>query len=56
MSEIDYYIFLDLTVVQSMGESATTSVAVQGAVQSGVAKLVTALSPQTKKFEKLIPL
>ena len=56
MSEIDNYIFLDLTVVQSIVESATTSVAVQGAVQSGAAKLVTDLSPQTKKFEKSTPL
>ena len=56
MTEIDNYIFLDLTVVQSMVESATTSVAVHGAVQSGVTKLVTVSSPQTKKFEKSTPL
>ena len=56
MTEIDNYIFLDLTVVQSMVESATTSVAAQGAVQSGVTKLVTVSSPQTKKFEKSTPL
>ena len=51
-----YIIFLDLTVVQVMVEPATTSVAVQGAIQSGTAKLVTAISPQTKKFEKSTPL
>ena len=39
-----------------MAEPATTSVAVHGAAQPGTAKLVTLLSPQTKKFEKSTPL
>ena len=36
-----YIVFLDLTVPQGLAVSATTSVAVQGAVQLGTAMLVT---------------
>ena len=47
---------LILTVEHVMVDPATTSVAAQGAVHAGVAMVVTALSPQTKKFENWTPL
>ena len=46
---------LSLTVEHVMVDPATTSVAAQGAVHPGVAMVVTASSPQTKKFENWTP-
>ena len=46
---------LVFTVEHVMFDPATTSEAVQGAEHAGVAMVVTASSPQTKKFENWTP-